>query len=141
MIADTLLFRLPKAKRTGAGKWQAPCPSHDDRSPSLSIKESDDGRVLIHCHAGCLTEDVLAAVGLVFSDLFPRRPPEVQGVRGERRPWIPSDVFAIARFEVSIACLIACDLHNGKSVSKEDYARLLTASNRLERIAESAYGS
>jgi 5S rRNA maturation endonuclease (ribonuclease M5) len=44
------------------------CPAHDDRNPSLSITERD-GKLLFYCHSGCATEDVLAAVGLSFSDI------------------------------------------------------------------------
>ena len=31
----------------------ARCPAHDDRKPSLSIRDADDGKVLVRCHAGC----------------------------------------------------------------------------------------
>jgi 5S rRNA maturation endonuclease (ribonuclease M5) len=41
--------------------WMAICPGHDDRSPSLSIREVD-GKVLLHCHAGCNQADVIAAL-------------------------------------------------------------------------------
>jgi len=56
--------------RSGPG-CLARCPSHADRSPSLSISEGDDGRILLHCWAGCRTADVVAALGLGFADLFP----------------------------------------------------------------------
>jgi hypothetical protein len=48
------------------------CPAHDDISPSLSIREVDDGRILIHCFSGCEVHSVVAAVGLELSDLFPK---------------------------------------------------------------------
>lgn len=64
-----VLTRLPKAKRSG-NSWSAPCPAHDDHSPSLSIREGNDGRVLLHCHAGCRPENILAAIGLTWSNLF-----------------------------------------------------------------------
>jgi hypothetical protein len=48
---------------------RACCPSHHDRSPSLSITPRV-GRTLIHCHAGCTPQAVLAAVGLTLADLF-----------------------------------------------------------------------
>jgi len=45
------------AKALGGGKacdgWMARCPAHDDRKPSLSIRDADDGKVLVRCHAGC----------------------------------------------------------------------------------------
>ena len=71
MSIETLISRLDRVKETGHGKYVACCPAHDDKSPSLSITEKDDGVVLVRCWAGCETEDVLAAVGLRFSDLYP----------------------------------------------------------------------
>lgn len=47
----------------------ATCPAHSDRAPSLSIR-AIEGQVLMHCHAGCDTADVLAALGLSLGDLF-----------------------------------------------------------------------
>jgi putative DNA primase/helicase len=47
------------------------CPSHDDDRPSLSVACGRDGAALLHCHAGCATEDVVAALGLTMADLFP----------------------------------------------------------------------
>ena len=49
------------------GRWHgdsgvARCPAHDDREPSLSIKKTDEGRLLWHCHAGCSQEAVAAAL-------------------------------------------------------------------------------
>jgi hypothetical protein len=63
------LVRRLNAKRSGNG-WIAPCPAHEDRSPSLNISEGADGRVLLKCHAGCNTKDVIAALGLTLRDLF-----------------------------------------------------------------------
>jgi hypothetical protein len=53
------------------GRWMAQCPAHDDRSPSLSIREEED-RVLLHCFAGCEVVDVCNALGLSLSALFAR---------------------------------------------------------------------
>lgn len=66
-----LLERLTKVKREREGQWNACCPAHDDRSPSLAVGETQDGRVLVHCHGGCSVEDVLVAVGLDMTDLYP----------------------------------------------------------------------
>ena len=64
------LARLLNARRTGKGKWVAKCPSHQDRHPSLAISEGKRG-VLVKCmSAGCDTRDILAAMGLTYSDLF-----------------------------------------------------------------------
>lgn len=73
MNVTQLLSFLPDAKKNGTG-WQARCPSHDDRSPSLSISEGADGRVLLNCFAGCSTESVCAALSITIADLFPDKP-------------------------------------------------------------------
>jgi 5S rRNA maturation endonuclease (ribonuclease M5) len=73
MTTAELLERLDGAKPTGDDRWEALCPAHDDRTPSLSISTGDEGRVLLHCHAGCSTTDVLAGLGLTEADLFERR--------------------------------------------------------------------
>lgn len=53
------------------GGFSCQCPVHEDRTPSLSIREERDGRVLLHCHAGCSPADIIAALGLRMRDLFP----------------------------------------------------------------------
>jgi hypothetical protein len=57
-------------KRAGDG-WLATCPAHDDQRASLSIGAGEGGRVLLHCHAGCALDDILAAAHLEHTDLFP----------------------------------------------------------------------
>ena len=51
--------------------FMAQCPAHDDRTPSLSVSAGENGRALLHCFAGCELEQILAALGLDFPDLFP----------------------------------------------------------------------
>lgn len=68
-----VLNRLEKVKRNGAG-WVARCPAHEDRNPSLSITQGDDGRVLLRCHAGCQFEAIVAAIQLRSADLFEPQP-------------------------------------------------------------------
>jgi len=71
MKVDTLLKQLGSVRSCGSGKWQARCPAHDDRDPSLSIREDQDGRILLHCFAGCPIENILSVLGLGIGDLFP----------------------------------------------------------------------
>ena len=79
---DQLLDRLDGVRRAGPGRWMAKCPAHDDRHPSLGIREGQDGRSLLHCFAGCPIEDILSALGLGIADLFPdsQRRPSHHGV-------------------------------------------------------------
>lgn len=71
--------------RKAGAEWACRCPAHDDRKPSLSIREADDGRVLVNCHAGCTAEAVCAAVGLTLGDLFTDGPPRRSGSRPNSR--------------------------------------------------------
>lgn len=68
---DRVLEAFPDARRSGVG-WMTRCPCHEDRTPSLSIREGRDEIVLLHCHGGCGPREVLAAVGLDWQVLFPR---------------------------------------------------------------------
>jgi hypothetical protein len=84
---EKLLEKLPDAKPSGKG-WSARCPAHEDRQPSLSISEGDDGRALVKCHAGCETEAICAALGLRLADLMPptdRRGMNNVNVNGNRQ--------------------------------------------------------
>jgi hypothetical protein len=67
---ERMLAGVSDAKPSGNG-WSARCPAHDDGNPSLSINTGDDGRALVKCHAGCKSDDVLAALGLTMVDLMP----------------------------------------------------------------------
>lgn len=67
---DRVLAHVPDAKRSGKG-WTTRCPAHDDRNASLSIGVGDDGRALVHCHAGCDTAAIVGTWGMTMADLMP----------------------------------------------------------------------
>lgn len=54
------IARALGGRKVGQG-WTARCPAHDDREPSLSIRDAN-GKVLVRCHAGCDQRDVIAAL-------------------------------------------------------------------------------
>jgi hypothetical protein len=64
-----LLERLERVE-TRNGSYQALCPAHEDRQPSLNLSEGEDGRALIKCFAGCRPQHITDALGLQMSDLF-----------------------------------------------------------------------
>ncbi|MFC1783758.1 phage/plasmid primase, P4 family [Planctomycetota bacterium] len=74
---DEILERLGSVVRPSSGskwQWQARCPAHDDRNPSLSIRQEPNGKILLHCQAGCKIENVCKALGMNLTDLFPDEP-------------------------------------------------------------------
>ena len=66
MLSDTtledVLSQLSGVKKNGGG-YMALCPCHDDHKPSLAINQAD-GKVLVHCHAGCSQEALVERLGL-----------------------------------------------------------------------------
>jgi hypothetical protein len=69
---EKVLGQLGSARKSN-GSWKALCPAHEDREPSLSVSEGDDGRALLKCFAGCKTENIVAELGLEMKDLFAER--------------------------------------------------------------------
>lgn len=64
-----LLNKLQKVKSLSNGEYQACCPAHDDKKPSLNLKQESD-KILLTCQAGCQPEAIMQALGLQMSDLF-----------------------------------------------------------------------
>ena len=140
LSADALLSRLNKVQKIGLGRWKACCPAHDDKTPSLAIREEDDGRVLIKCFAGCSALDVITAVGLEWDALFPERPPSPEGYKPIKRPFYPTDAFEALRHEAHVIGIVANNMAACGEVSHKDFRRLIEAEERIEGINEAAYG-
>jgi hypothetical protein len=68
MKTTEILSRLKGVRHSRRG-WIALCPAHEDRSPSLSIREGN-GKALLHCFAGCTVEAICVALEIKTSDLF-----------------------------------------------------------------------
>lgn len=137
MAAENLLAKLDRVKRTATGRWLARCPAHDDKSPSLSIRELDDGRVLCHCFAGCSAAEVIGAVGLDMADLFPPRDTTDQG-RPEARPFPAADVLRAVAFEAAVVLCAATSMLAGEPLSAIDRDRIALASSRLQAALDAA---
>jgi hypothetical protein len=97
MNLDSVLSRLRGVRRSGAG-YVALCPAHDDRKTrSLSVREGQDGRILIHCFVGCSYRQIVEALGLApqatpapvpCTSTKPVRQPDDAGrVEAARRLW------------------------------------------------------
>lgn len=125
--AETILQHLQRVRRTKPNSWLACCPAHPDRSPSLSISELADGRILLHCFAGCSVHEIVSAVGMELSDLFPPNETGLHFVKGEKRPISAADILRVISFEASLVAIAAADLAAGKPLAESDKARLTKA--------------
>jgi hypothetical protein len=132
--AENLIQRLAKVRGRN-GSWTACCPAHNDKGPSLAVRELPDGRVLVHCFAGCETESVLAAVGMDMTDLFPpdsKRREYGPGKPGVKPAFYASDLMRIIAFEALVVQIVAFDIASGKRPSEEDQKRMMVAYERID---------
>ena len=134
---EVILSRLQKVKGKN-GSWTACCPAHNDKGPSLAIREADDGRVLLHCFAGCEVNSVVTALGMDMTDLFPpdnkRRDYPTEGKPRLKPAFYASDLIRILAFEALVVSICAHDLRKGKALPDEDYERLKLAQQRIEEV-------
>ncbi|MEC4749075.1 CHC2 zinc finger domain-containing protein [Methylomicrobium sp. Wu6] len=133
MSIENLLNRLDAVKRTGQGRYIAKCPAHPDKSPSLAAAEKN-GNIVFHCFAGCEPADVLAAIGLTFSDLYPERPTYAKGSRSAA--FNPYDVLKCLVREAGIVTLAAAQVSSGHPLGSADTARVALAHERLSDAAK-----
>lgn len=120
---DNVLPRLEKLKQVNQDKWTALCPAHGDRNPSLSVRELDDGKVLLKCWAGCSAEEIVSALGLHLRDLFPDSRHQSYGP-SKRAILHEQFVYKIG------SALIA----QGQQLSASDQARFELSRTRLENL-------
>ena len=69
MNIDKIIKGLVSCKKSSPNSYQALCPAHNDQKASLTITDAGD-KILLHCHAGCETIDILNKLGLTEKDLF-----------------------------------------------------------------------
>ena len=96
----TQLVAALDGKPSGSG-WSCRCPAHEDQHASLSLTESN-GKVLLHCHAGCSQEQVIEALRTI--NLWPAGDHRNGGRRREvaRYTYENKDgqvIYEIVRFE------------------------------------------
>lgn len=135
MKVDNLLSRLKKVKVTGKDQWVACCPAHDDKRPSLAIRETHDGLVLLHCFAGCDPLSVLQAVGLSFEDVMPEKLGEHKPLK---RKFNPHTVAEVTAFNASVIALIADQVAAGNPLTAQDAAKLQDMAAEIREAV--AYG-
>jgi hypothetical protein len=132
MSVNALLSRLEAVRETGPGRWLARCPAHNDKNPSLSIRELDDGRILIHCFAACGGAEIMGALGLTLSDLYPQSLSNRREGFAQTRPGIhPVDVLKTLQFEATLVALVALDIAGGKQITDADVRRCAAAAGRI----------
>lgn len=135
---ENLLSRLEAVQQRGPAKWIARCPAHDDKRPSLSVRECDDGKILVHCFAQCGASEIVAAVGLSLADLFASPVPGAESGHHRSRPpaFSARDVLLLLDRETLIVAAVAADIEAGRPITPDDVERVCVARERIARVRE-----
>ena len=136
-MIEKITSRLDGVRMTGKDRAVARCPAHNDKTPSLSIRETEDGTILIKCFAGCGAADVLSAIGLELVDLFPESERRPHSKSMKPNHWhATTAALKTLHKEVVIVVLAANVISRNAKLSTEDCDRLLLAATRIREAAE-----
>lgn len=134
--AEKFLSRVKGVRQTGPGRWIFKVPTREDSRPSGSLRELDDGRLLIHDFAGESVVNILAEIGLELTDLYPEK--LVDHAKGERRPFLATDALRCVAFEALVVAAAAASMAAGQRLSSADRKRLMLAAERLNAASTRA---
>lgn len=141
-MIEELLSRLDAyGLKRGAGRnsWTCKCPAHDDRLPSLSITYEMDGRILLHCFAGCEVDNIVGAIGLSLSDLMPPKEERDSYKAPPTQVRVPaSDLLRVLHYEATLVWVAAHNLAQGIELDEGDRKRLSLACQRINFAMERA---
>lgn len=125
---------LPKFKMIGPDKARMSCPGplHDrgDKNPSLSVRETPEGVLLLKCWAGCKLHEILQPMGLEPADLYPT--PAHFHLPQMHRPFTASDALAGLEYSSLVLVQIADQLATGAPLSDADRRSLVQATMRIQ---------
>ena len=137
--AEKFLSRVHGVKKTGPDRWIFRVPTRKDKHPSGSARELPDGRLLIHDFAGSSALEILEAVGLEFSDLYPdNRDPAIAPSRPEARPFYASDALRCLAQDVLFIKACAVVLRTGESITERDHRMLDECMERINKALTAA---
>jgi hypothetical protein len=126
-----ILNRIEKPFKSGPDSWRTDCWLCGGHSRKVSIRLRDDGRITIHCFGGCDAVDLLQALNLNLSDLYPDTTrTEYKPIRSGER-WIPRDVIGAISSELLIVVCAAASMNADRPLPDDDKARLMLAANRI----------
>ena len=137
---NTFLSYLDGVHKSGDG-FRSKCPAHEgDNDSILSIRETEDGRVLVKCFYGCEVKEVLSAIGLEFADIMPERLTH-HATPEQRRKWkqdaLHKDWAGFVNdllYESRIVHLANQQIRRGEPLDDEKNERLDLSLERIERI-------
>lgn len=133
---DNVLASLEKVRKGRPGQWSARCPAHDDKGPSLSVRETPDGAVLLHCFSGCEVTDVVAAMGLQMTDLFPPKERPATAPKKIANLLTAGQALELLAAESLLVAVALTNYLRGITLTPADTERLRLAAARINLLHE-----
>lgn len=129
---NILLNALTEFKQKGKGKYVALCPVHNEKTPSLHIKELPDDRIIMHCFGcGANGVDICKALGMDLDILFPEKLEHGKEYKRERKPFNANEILAALAHEAILLSIAANKIAKGERINPVDADRIGLAANRI----------
>lgn len=133
---DNTLSRLEKVRQRQPGQYSARCPAHADKGPSLSVRETPEGSVLLHCFAGCEVGEIVAAMGLQLHDLYPPQDKSKSAPRKIANLLTAGQALELLAQESLFVAVAIGNYFHGVALTQKDLNRLTTAAGRIGLLRE-----
>ena len=136
MGIENLLSRLQGVKATGKNRWLCKCSAHADKSPSMHIMLSDDGKILINCKAGCNTYSILQSIGLDWEDIMPEKATHHRK-KPVKQVLYASEALELIKYEARIVLASAFKMRR-EALTSDDMARLEASMQVINKLTQEA---
>ncbi len=137
---ENILGRLEKVRQRQPGQWSARCCAHDDKGPSLSLRETTEGAVLLHCFAGCSVTEIVGAIGLELHELFPPRDTPPGAPKRTPRLLTAGQALQLLADEAMLIAVAAANIAYGVSLTTVDKDRVLKAAGHINFLRRECMG-
>lgn len=133
---ERLLSSLEKVEKLPPGnhqaRYRACCPAHGDKNPSLSITLSNSDTILLKCWAGCSAHEVVHAVGMEMTDLFPEQKNHAAPVK---RPFSADQAAKTIASDAMTIATAAAKLRKSEPLSQDDIDEVIDIHVRATTIS------
>jgi len=133
---ERLLSSLEKVEKLPPGnhqaRYRACCPAHGDKNPSLSVTLSTNDNILLKCWAGCSAHEVVSAIGMEMTDLFPEQ--TKYHAPQERRPFSAEQAAKVIALDAMTVAMAAAKVRKKEPLIDKDIDDLLDIHVRATTI-------
>ena len=132
---NNVLSRL-EVRRGKSSQWMARCLAHADKGPSLSVRETPEGAILLHCFAGCEVSEIVAAMGLELCDLYPPKDRPQGAPRKIANLLTATQALALLTSEINFCAIAMTNHQRGIELLPSDTERLRLAAGRINLLKD-----